>query len=270
MENLRKYGKKPFNVAVIHGGPGAGGEMAPVAHELASGWGVLEPLQTAASLEGQVEELKTVLEKNGDLPVTLIGFSWGAWLSFIFSAKYPAFTKKLILIGSGPYEEKYAAGIEETRLSRLSEEEREEVKSIIEVLSIPEVEDKKTAFVRFGALFSKADAYNPIRGEFAESEVIDYQFDVFQSVWEDAAELRRSGKLLELGKHIKCPVVAIHGDYDSHPAEGVRRPLSTILKGFRFILLRNCGHRPWIEQEAREEFFRILKDELPYNFCKPL
>ena len=61
LRNLRRYGKAPFNVAVIHGGPGAVGEMAPVARELASGWGVLEPLQTATSLEGQIEELRAVL-----------------------------------------------------------------------------------------------------------------------------------------------------------------------------------------------------------------
>lgn len=125
MKNLRKYGTKPFNVAVIHGGPGAPGEMAPVARELSSVRGVLEPLQTAATLEGQVQELKAVLENNGDLPVTLIGFSWGAMLSFIVSAQYPLFVKKLILIGSGAYEEKYAVNIMKTRLSRLSEEERE-------------------------------------------------------------------------------------------------------------------------------------------------
>jgi len=29
MENLRKYGKSPFSVAVVHGGPGAPGEMPP-------------------------------------------------------------------------------------------------------------------------------------------------------------------------------------------------------------------------------------------------
>ncbi len=104
MKNLRKYGNKPFNVAVIHGGPGAPGEMAPVARELSSVRGVLEPLQTATTVEGQVQELKAVLEKNGDLPVTLIGFSWGAMLSFIFTARYPSFVKKLILIGSGAYE----------------------------------------------------------------------------------------------------------------------------------------------------------------------
>ncbi|NBD34478.1 MAG: alpha/beta hydrolase, partial [Chloroflexi bacterium] len=38
MNPLRTYGHPPFDVAVIHGGPGAGGEMAPVAHELAPAW----------------------------------------------------------------------------------------------------------------------------------------------------------------------------------------------------------------------------------------
>jgi hypothetical protein len=56
MKNLRKYGKSPYEVAVVHGGPGAPGEMAPVAKELSLLTGVLEPLQTADSLEGQVRE----------------------------------------------------------------------------------------------------------------------------------------------------------------------------------------------------------------------
>ena len=33
MKNLKVYGNAPFNVAVIHGGPGAPGEMAPVARD---------------------------------------------------------------------------------------------------------------------------------------------------------------------------------------------------------------------------------------------
>ena len=259
MKNLRKYGKAPHEVAVIHGGPGACGEMAPVARELASSWGVLEPFQTAAALEGLIKELKTVLEKNGDNLVTLIGFSWGAWLSFIFAAKHPSLVKKLILVGSGPYEEKYTTRILQTRLNRLSGEDRTEVKSVIEILNNPASEGKNTAFARFGALLSKADAYDPIINE---SEVIECPYNIYQSVWKDAAELRRSGELLKLGKHIKCPVVAIHGDYDSHPAEGVQKPLSATLKNFRFILLKNCGHHPWIEREARGKFYETLKEEL--------
>ncbi|NIU02689.1 MAG: alpha/beta hydrolase, partial [Nitrosopumilaceae archaeon] len=77
-----------------------------------------------------------------------------------------------------------------------------------------------------------------------------------------AAELRASGELLKLGKLIKCPVVAIHGDYDPHPAAGVQKPLFLTLKDFRFTLLKNCGHKPWIERHARDEFYEILNNEI--------
>jgi pimeloyl-ACP methyl ester carboxylesterase len=262
VKNLRTYGKSPFDVAVVHGGPGAGGEMAPVARELASGWGVLEPIQTATSLQGQVEELRTVLENHGAPPVTLIGFSWGAWLSFIVAAHHPAIIKQLILVGSGPYEEKYVATLQETRLNRLSEEERTEFESVVRALGDPATEGKDTLLARLGVLAAKTDDYDPVTDESDESDRVGGQGDIFQSVWKDAAELRRSGKLLELGKQIKCPVVAIHGDYDPHPAAGVQEPLSATLESFRFILLKNCGHMPWVERQARDRFYGILKDEL--------
>jgi pimeloyl-ACP methyl ester carboxylesterase len=258
MNNLRKYGKPPFGVAVIHGGPGAGGEMAPVARELASDCGVLEPIQTATSLKGQLEELKTVLEKNTDLPVILIGFSWGAWLSFIFAAKNHEFVKKLILIGSGPYEEKYAGKILETRLKRLGKMERTEAESLMGDFKNPTHKKRKSDFIRFGELFSKADTYALTTGG---CEPIDFNADIFHSVWKDGAKLRKSGSLLEIGKDIRCPVVAIHGDYDPHPAEGVQKPLNAFLQNFRFIMLKHCGHKPWVEREAKEQFFRILKKE---------
>lgn len=261
MVNLRKYGNEPFPVAVIHGGPGAPGEMATVARELSAVAGVLEPLQTAATLEGQVSELKAVLEKHAALPVTLIGFSWGALLSFIFTAKHPSVVRKLILISSAPYEEKYAANITQTRLSRLSAEEREQALSLMETLNDPAVADKNTPLARLGNLLSQADSYDPLPHD---DEVLECRYDIFQGVWEQAEQLRSSGKLLELGKSIKCPVVAIQGDYDPHPAAGVAEPLSRILKDFRFILLEKCGHRPWLERNARDRFYDILKHELAF------
>lgn len=256
----RTYGSAPFNVAVIHGGPGAPGEMAPVARELSGDWGVLEPLQTATSLEGQLEELRVVLEKHGDTPVTLVGHSWGAWLSFILAARRSPLVSKLILIGSGPFEEEYATSIMETRLSRLSEEERREVRSLVEALDDPAARDKNTPFAQLGKLISRADSYDPLSDD---SEALEYRYGVYESVWPDARELRRSGELLELGNGIQCPVVAIHGDCDPHPCAGVREPLSRVLKDFRFIKLENCGHYPWLERDARQRFFEILKGELP-------
>jgi len=259
MDNLRKYGSPPFTTAVIHGGPGAPGEMAPVARELSSVTGVLEPLQTTVSLEEQVQELHDVLQESGDLPVILIGWSWGAWLSFILAASYPKLVKKLTLIASGPFEEEYAVDITETRLSRLDKEDRAEAHSLLEVLDDLTPGDKNTAFARLGKLISKADSYNLMP---YEDEALEYQFDVFLKVWGQASQLRVSGELLELGKEIQCPVVAIHGDHDPHPYRGVEEPLSRVLKDFRFILLENCGHRPWFEKSARDEFYNILKKEL--------
>ncbi|MCE2950703.1 MAG: hypothetical protein ACK5TR_07225 [Alphaproteobacteria bacterium] len=60
-ERVRCHGSAPYGLALVHGGPGAAGDLAPLAHALAKDQGVLEPLQRAISFEGQVEELAVVL-----------------------------------------------------------------------------------------------------------------------------------------------------------------------------------------------------------------
>jgi pimeloyl-ACP methyl ester carboxylesterase len=256
MQNLRLYGQPPFTVTVLHGGPGAPGTMAPVARELAAEWGVLEPLQTADSLDGQVEELRAVLGERADLPVTLIGSSWGAMLGYIFAARYPAHVCRLILVGSGVYEARYAAGIEQTRLDRLSEVERARA---LELLERPDTVDKSRLMNAMGQLYTKADAYDPLT---LDTEGLDAQYEILVRVWSDAEALRASGELLALGKRIACPVLALHGDYDPHPPAGVQEPLSSVVRDFRFVLLARCGHLPWIERQARDEFFCLLHAEL--------
>ena len=259
MKNLRTYGAAPYSIAVIHGGPGAPGQMAPVARELSRDYGVLEPLQTFATLDGQVEELRDIIEKHGNPPVVLIGSSWGAMLSYIFAARHSALVKKLIMVGSAVFDDRYAAGIQKTRLSRLEAEAKHEVYALVKDLNDDVVGDKNKLLARLGELFTKADAYDAIT---LDTEVLEVRFDIHDGVWGDAMRLRDSGELLKLGKKIRCSVVAIHGDYDPHPAEGVREPLSKVLKDFRFILLEHCGHLPWIEREAREGFFELVRGEL--------
>jgi pimeloyl-ACP methyl ester carboxylesterase len=192
--------------------------------------------------------------------VTLIGHSWGAWLGFIVAARHPHLVKKLILVGSGPFEARYAEEIQSTRMSRLTEEEREEVRTLMNALDDPESGDRKVDFARFGALFTKADTFDPIRSE--PSDALEFRPDIFKSVWPEAAGLRRSGELLRLAQSIRCPVTAIHGDHDPHPADGVEKPLSEVLGEFKFVLLKRCGHTPWEERWAKDEFFRVLRDEL--------
>jgi pimeloyl-ACP methyl ester carboxylesterase len=257
MNNLRIYGTAPYRLAVIHGGPGAPGEMVPMARELSPNIGVLEPLQTADSINGQVAELKNVLEKSGNPPITLIGFSWGGWLSFIFAARHPSMVKKLIFVSSGPFDEKYVAQIMETRFKHLNADEKNEALLLFSTLDSACM--KGNRFIRFGELMDKADSFDSLPHD---SETLPGNPDIYQKVWAEASKIRRSRKLLNLGKMIRCPVVAIHGDYDPHPAVGVQEPLSRVLQDFRFILLEKCGHHPWFERQAKQQFYDVLGKEI--------
>jgi pimeloyl-ACP methyl ester carboxylesterase len=169
--------------------------------------------------------------------------------------------RKLILVGSGPFQAHYAERIMPTRASRVPPENRDEVYSLIERLESPDGNDKDPIVARLGELMSKTDHFEPLRLDLG---IPDCEFlgEVHAKVWPEGSALRKSGELLEMANRIRCPVVAIHGDYDPHPAEGVEKPLSAVLSDFRFILLENCGHEPWIERRARDEFFRILRQEL--------
>ncbi|MBN2423121.1 alpha/beta hydrolase [Candidatus Woesearchaeota archaeon] len=259
MENFRIYGKPPLKIVVVHGGPGAPGEMEPVAKQLSVVKGVIEPFQTADTVNSQAEELNSIIRKKGSLPVILIGYSWGAWLGFILAAKYPSLLKKLILVGSGPFESKYAENIMKIRLNRLENKKAIKVNELIAVLNNPESGNKDKYMNQLGKLLSEADTYCSIPHK---NTLIKCQYDIYQSVWPEADKLRKTGQLLKSGKKIKCPVIIIHGDYDPHPVEGVIRPLLPIIKDLKFFLLKKCGHKPWIEKYAKDKFYRILENEL--------
>ncbi len=259
MRPVRKWGPGPYPVAVIHGGPGAPGEMAHVARELSAVKCVLEPFQTEMTLEGQIQELRSVLSEHGRVPLTLIGFSWGSFLSWMVAARYPALVSKLILVSSAPFEERYATAITKTRLDRLKPKEHAEAQVLLEQIDDPSTPDKNALLGKLGCLLALADSFDPIS---LENEAFHCQYDIFKGVWDEAAELRRSQVLIRMAHSIRCPVVAIHGDWDPHPAEGVNDPLTRELSDFTFILLKKCGHRPWIERNASEDFFNILVKEI--------
>lgn len=259
MDNPRKYGKAPYSIVLLHGGPGAAGEMAPLALELFPFFGILEPFQTQTSIDRQIQELRNILADHADCPVTLVGFSWGAWLAYLFTAHHPQWVKKLVLIGCPPFEEKYAKDIMKNRYERLTPDDGSEVEDMFRRFDFLVENNDNAAFAKIGKIIEKADAFAPVEDI---STIIDYRIDIFYPVWQEAAMLRRQGKILEIGYQILCPTLAIHGDYDVHPASGVQTPLSTVMPNFRFVLLENCGHKPWIEQHACQTFYRILFDAL--------
>ncbi len=162
MINPRKYGRPPYQVAVIHGGPGAAGEMAPVAKELSDKFGVVEPLQTKDTICDQVIELWHLLSQSSSLPLTLIGYSWGAWLGILFTVKYPEFVNNLILISSGPFLDQYTKVIHQKRFERLKSTQKREFSKYLQILSSNDKNQMDKALKHIGELAEITDSYEKI------------------------------------------------------------------------------------------------------------
>ncbi|MCF8303118.1 MAG: alpha/beta hydrolase [Bacteroidales bacterium] len=253
------YGKKPHTVILIHGGPGAIGELKPIAEELSRFTGVIETEHYGLNIEEQITEVDEAVEAAKNKPLALLGHSWGAWLACLYAAGYPQKIHKLILVACGPFEASYARNLTGKRLERLTHKDKLQINKLM--LRLPEENNAKAneLFGEIGQIIRKADTYHPIKTQPAQ---VIHRYDVFKNVWHHASQMRDSGELLGVCKQIQCPVTAIHGDYDPHPPEGVKEPLNQTLENFRFHLLKNCGHDPWNEYYAAGDFFRILKEEL--------
>lgn len=258
MENLRKYGTKPYDLVLLHGGPGAAGMMGPIARRLSISFGVLEPLMLSLSIKEQLDELNSIVVTNSSMPLFLIGHSWGAWLSIMYAAKFPDMIKKIVMIGAPPFEEKEAHIVNEIRLSRLNEIEKAEFIHAQDMLNdISSGTDSLTP--DFISLLTKTDVFEALPNETIAS---NFSPIVYRDIWSEASELRKSGKLLEYVKEVKCPVVAVHGDFDPHPADGVKEPLSSYLSNFRFNLIERCGHYPWMERYGKDILYKIFYKEM--------
>ncbi len=246
MIDCREYGSLPYRAIIVHGGPGAPGCCAGICRGLADAFGVLEHLQTKNSTCELLEELRGIILRYKLDKVILIGHSWGAWLAFIFAAKYSQYVSKLILVGSGPFELSYYPLLVKARSVKIMPKEQKE--------------DLIAA-----NLYTEDMEYDPdhycllpnIKGD-----MIAFYEEQFKSLMDEAASMRASGELLNFSDHIRCPVIAIHGKKDPHPWRGVKEPLENRLNEFKMYVIDKSGHDPWKEYYAKDEFFAILKSEM--------
>ena len=162
MKNYRCYGVSPYLLILIHGGPGAWGEMEPIANYFRSHIGIIEIFQTQPTLEGQLLEIKEIVKHKMNPPVIVIGFSWGAWLGYLYAAKYPENLKKLIMIGSGPFQHKYFQQLQNTRESRMDLNQKSKYYNYLDHLQNPSSKNNNSIIDQLGMLCEKIDHFDPI------------------------------------------------------------------------------------------------------------
>ena len=253
---IRKYGQQPYRLAVVHGGPGDVGSLADVAAWLSQYGGVLEPIQSCYSLAALVDELTQALRAEAQLPIVLLGHSWGAWLSLLVAIAAPDLVKGLILVGCPPMAEQYVPLITSRRIANLPRREQEELKKL---LALPP-ERLGGQLSRLGELVESSDNYSLFRS--LDRHGLRLDSEMYLRVWPEAAARRKAGTLFTGLANVTCPLVVIHGEQDPHPLDGVIEPLQEQGLKVAVYCLERCGHTPFRERYAYQQCYQIIVELL--------
>ena len=252
------YGTSPYSLVLVHGGPGAVGSLAPIANARAPYFGVLEPWQSRLTVSELVEELHDQLISHTTFPMTILGHSWGAWLSLLFAHRYPAMVQQLILVGCAPFDDCYVPQIVQRRRERLSKKQRCRFNQVTEALDSPGLAPtvKTVLLSELQELVKQTDHYRPL----ASTTMVSFpKGQLYSAIWSEAVKLRNNKTFYRILSQLSCPVSLIHGKYDPHPIDGVTTPLDSCGVKYRLFLLDQCGHFPFLEQYAVSSFYGIVK-----------
>ena len=251
----RKYGDSGPLVILLHGGPGASGHMAPVARVLADSCRVLEPFQRPSggeplSVARHVEDLRELVNFYApDSPPALLGSSWGAMLALAYAAAYPASVASLILVGCGAFDPVARARLQETLARRMTDEVREQLDR---AARLPNEDERLKASAEAETMLY---AYEPLAPPM--DDVVDGR--AHRETWDDMLYLQARGLYPAAFASIKAPVLMAHGTFDPHPGRLIRAGLEACLPQLDYRELERCGHWPWLEKFASQEFFSLIR-----------
>jgi len=248
-------------VIVIHGGPGMDqGYLLPGMATLAQKHQVVFYDQLGCgrstatvideshiTINSFVEDIETLRKALKFEKVTIVGHSWGGMLAMYYAVKYPKNIKKLVLMNTVT-----SAGMEEF----LDEVEKRTMPSAGEFEKLKAsqefIDSDPQAIAQYYRLFFQYYFHNP-----KDLEKLNLQLEP-----KGAATGVKVAKILEesiFGKYtdqhddlqkLKIPTLIIRGESDVIPMSAANSMAHSI-KGSKLVVLKNCGHFPYIEQPAQ-------------------
>jgi pimeloyl-ACP methyl ester carboxylesterase len=95
-----------------------------------------------------------------------------------------------------------------------------------------------------------------------EPERAAFDLRAHTETWNDMMSLQERGVYPRAFQNIRSPILMLHGDFDPHPGTMIRDSLLAYLPQLEFHELESCGHEPWREKAARDQFFELTRDWL--------
>jgi len=256
---VRRYGQAGALVLVLHGGPAAVGDVAPIAQELSKFFRAVEPWQrgsgsvplTVARHVADLHELATDL--GGDSPLAIVGHSWGAMLALCYAAEYPSNAGPIVLVGCGTFDQAARNLMQATLVDRMDDDLREQLRRISS-----EFADPADRFIRAFKLTRHLFDFDPINPYPDKEESEPFDIKAHEETWNDMAALQADGIYPSAFGVIESPVLMLHGQFDPHPGNTIRDSLLPHLPQLEYHEWERCGHSPWTEKSARELFFSVI------------
>jgi pimeloyl-ACP methyl ester carboxylesterase len=259
----REYGAPGPMVLVVHGGPAAAGNAAPIARGLADTFHLLEPWQRGSiasaiplTVAHHVEDMHDLILSRcpGQRPA-LIGESWGAMLVLAFAAAHPNLAGPLVIVGCGTWDAETRAEFQATIEQRINNDPN--LRRAIEQLAAEGATDPQRKTIRRYELIRHLFDFSPIQEE-PDPAIGPFDSKAHEDTWNDMLRLQREGQYPASLSTIQSPVLMLHGDYDPHPGVRTRDVLRRYIPHLEYRELQRCGHSPWRERFARDEFFQIM------------
>jgi pimeloyl-ACP methyl ester carboxylesterase len=254
---FREYGTRGPTVVVLHGGPGAPGQMVPVARELATSFRVLEPAQRRSgkvrlTVSRHVEDLDELLRRTlrSDERAALVGSSWGAMLALAYGAAHPTRVGPIVLIGCGTFDVAARARFTATLARRTTLAVRARLAAL--TAEFPNPDDALAVEAR---VLLPLYSFDPLDDPSAPSRL---DARGARETWSDMLRLQENGTYPSRFRAIRAPVLMLHGSYDPHPGRMILAGLRPYLPHIEYHEWAHCGHYPWLEREVREDFFAVL------------
>ena len=253
---VRRYGDSGPLVLVLHGGPAAVGDAAPVAKGLSESFRAVEPWQSGSggssvTVARHIADLhELAVDLGGDSPVAIVGHSWGAMLALCYAAEHPSNAGPIVLVGCGAFDQSSRSTMQAIIEERMDDDLRERIRRLSN-----ETTDPAERFIKTFKLTRQVFDFDPI-GRYAEKEEFEpFDLKAHDETWIDMRRLQDDGTYPKAFAAIKSPVLMMHGQFDPHPGKMIRDSLLPFLPQLEYREFERCGHSPWIEKSSRERFF---------------
>jgi pimeloyl-ACP methyl ester carboxylesterase len=175
-------------------------------------------------------------------------------LALALAATYPGSVSGLVLVGCGTFDSSSRVQLERTLRERVTPAIADRLRLASSRIADADVRLCVTARL-LEPLYSCE--LSPHR-----DETLCYDSRGQREAWRDMLALQRNGTYPAAFARITEPVLMIHGDADPHPGPMIRDGLLPVLPQLEYVQLSRCGHYPWLERYARDEFFTALVDWL--------